>query len=582
MANIKITKVLATSKKKPFLFFLLLIFSFIQTYSKSTTHRFSNNDDVLIDSLKNLGNAKVKQGDYDQAFTFYFKALEIAEKNNNLKSISDLYNNLGVGYNDLKKYDRATEYHLRALKIRKELGLKKEVGASLQNLGNIYYNKMEDSTAMSYYQQALKIQKQIGDRSNEATSLIDIAGIYVDQEKDDEAIKFTLQALTIRKELGEQNRLARIYENLGDMLSMKGDHSGALKYFDAALTIADSLNAKRDMMQIYESYSNTYEQMKDPVNALKYFKLFTSYKDSVFNENNNNQINELVTKYETEKKEKENALLSAGIKTKEKQLLKEKTKFFVSIGLLLFVATISVLLYNRNKLKQNKIFSEQMLKQEKLRLKAVILTQETERKRIALELHDGLGQMLSAARLNVAALDGKNGNSKNQYNNALILIDDSCRELRNISHDMMPALLVKSGLVSAVEELASKSGSSSLVIHIDHDGNIGRMPPETEINIFRIIQELLNNIIKYAQATEVHIQFIREDNYLSFLIEDNGKGFNKNILATSKGNGWHNIQSRLELIQGKIEIDSKPLNGTVIHIEVPLKTKMDIIAYEKA
>ena len=147
---------------------------------------------------------------------------------------------------------------------------------------------------------------------------------------------------------------------------------------------------------------------------------------------------------------------------------------------------------------------------------------------------------------------------------------------------MMPALLVKSGLVSAVEELAAKSGTTAaLSIHIDHDENIGRLQQETEINIFRIIQELLNNIIKYAEATEVHIQFIREDNYLSLLIEDNGKGFDKNLLATSKGNGWHNIQSRLELIQGTIEIDSQPGNGTVVHIEVPLKRNIETTLHEK-
>jgi signal transduction histidine kinase len=246
------------------------------------------------------------------------------------------------------------------------------------------------------------------------------------------------------------------------------------------------------------------------------------------------------------------------------------------------VAITGVLLFNRHRLKAKQAIQDEIIRQERLRSQSIIRSQEDERSRVSRELHDSLGQMLSAARLNLAAIENKNGSDTAEFKKVLSMIDESCIEVRNISYDLMPALLVRAGLISAVEELAVKIGASSkLEVFVDYDENIPRMSDETEINLFRIIQELLNNIIKYAQSTQVHIQFSINDIMLSILIEDNGKGFDKNILQISKGNGWHNIQSRLELLAGTIEIDSRLGNGTVVHIEVPVKEIHNITVNEK-
>ncbi len=585
--------------------------------------RATHNYEKEAKFLNILGVIHSTQGNYDSASYYYSVELKIGEQHQDKKIIAKSLSNEGLNFFNKSNYDSALYFDLKALTIQEEIGDSLSMAGNLSNIGNLYYRMKSPVEAIKYLNEGLKIYELLHYQSGIANDLNSLGVIYDDMGQTERAIEHYNRSLKIKEELDDKFGIAHTLRNLGDIYSSKGNHKQAFvnykkalelgmdledqegvseamlkiaaelaeekkykeanEYADSAFTIACEIENKLIQREAVKSLSDYYSRLGNFQKAYEYHKLFKDFNDSIVNESKNRQVAEIQTKYETEKKEKQNALLSSRIETKEKQLLKEKTKFFVSIGFLFFIVIISVLLYNRNKLKQNKIFSEEMLKQEKLRLKTVILTQETERKRIALELHDGLGQMLSAARLNVAALDGKNENGKNQFNNALTLIDDSCRELRNISHDIMPALLVKSGLISAVEELAAKSGSSSaLSIHIDHDENIGRLQQETEINIFRIIQELLNNIIKYAEATEVHIQFIREDQYLSLLMEDNGKGFDKNILATSKGNGWHNIQSRLELIQGTIEIDSQLGNGTVVHIEVPLKKITDSRLNEKA
>jgi signal transduction histidine kinase len=217
-------------------------------------------------------------------------------------------------------------------------------------------------------------------------------------------------------------------------------------------------------------------------------------------------------------------------------------------------------------LNQQRILTEEIQKQEKLRLKAMIESQEAERQRIATELHDGLGQVLSAARVNLAASNQADSHLKT----SLDLIDKSCTDLREISHNMMPSLLKKSGLPAALHEITDRINQSGKIsVTIDHDDNFGRLSSEIEIQIFRIAQELINNILKYAEATEVQIQLIVEDSMFTMMIEDNGKGFDKEILNSTSGNGWYNIKSRLNLISGDVEIDTRPGSGTVVTIIVP-------------
>jgi len=203
--------------------------------------------------------------------------------------------------------------------------------------------------------------------------------------------------------------------------------------------------------------------------------------------------------------------------------------------------------------------------------KAVIEATEKERKRVAEDLHDGLGQLLSTAKLNLTAIEpAPNSEEQSSINTSLSLLDEACQEVRHISHNMMPGTLIRLGLVSAVKEQARKiNESGKILVTVEVSGFEDRMDEAREIAIYRVIQELLNNAIRYSGATDIEIKLEQlADGYL-FRIKDNGKGFDRKMLEQSKGIGWRNIRSRIDLLQGNIDLKTAPGKGTVLNIWIP-------------
>ena len=216
-----------------------------------------------------------------------------------------------------------------------------------------------------------------------------------------------------------------------------------------------------------------------------------------------------------------------------------------------------------------------MLKQQELRSKAIIDAEENERKRIARELHDGLGQQLSAVKLNMSSLDSslelKTDEQRKMLQNALDIIDDSVKEVRAVSHSMMPNALVKSGLKEAIKEFVNRLGKTDhLKFDLQISGLNERLNTTIETIVFRVLQEIVNNILKHSKATIVTIQIIKDIEELTIIVEDNGVGFDVNT-AKSDGIGLKNLQSRIEYLHGTVNIDSHLQKGTTIIIELPIK-----------
>ncbi len=199
---------------------------------------------------------------------------------------------------------------------------------------------------------------------------------------------------------------------------------------------------------------------------------------------------------------------------------------------------------------------------------SVVNAAEDERKRIAMELHDGLGQLLSAARLNVSVLEDVAGeNDKEVVENAESLIDQAITDLRNISHNLMPSALIRLGLVAALNDMAAKINSGrQLNVEVKTQGIDGRLPETFEIALYRVVQEAVNNIIKHAGATLINISLSKTDETLDLVIADNGKGMPENAEKNSKGIGWEDIKSRVSLFNGSMMLYSEPGAGTRINI----------------
>lgn len=217
----------------------------------------------------------------------------------------------------------------------------------------------------------------------------------------------------------------------------------------------------------------------------------------------------------------------------------------------------------------------EIIRQQELRNKAIIEAEEKERIRIARDLHDGVGQQLSAVKMNLSAFEASMATDDSQRRDkmhALMgLVDDAVKEVRALSHNMMPNALLRSGLSTAVREFVNKIASTdTLKIDLQIVGLNERLESITETVLYRVMQECVSNIVKHADATHVGIQLIKHDRHLNMMIEDNGKGFDTSKANDMAGIGLKNIISRVHYLNGTVEFDSLPGKGTTVNIDVPV------------
>ena len=203
-------------------------------------------------------------------------------------------------------------------------------------------------------------------------------------------------------------------------------------------------------------------------------------------------------------------------------------------------------------------------------IRATIESQENERKRFAQDLHDGMGQLISALRLTIHSLDSPGGESAEaHFSKAETLLNDMHQEIRSIAFNLMPQTLVKNGVIPALREVINRLTSSSIAITVSSFEFPERLDQIKEIALYRILQEWLNNIIKYSNAQHIDIQFVGHERELTVVIEDDGDGFDARVLQESQGHGWKNIQSRLSFLSGTVYIDTQPgRKGTSLTLNI--------------
>jgi signal transduction histidine kinase len=216
----------------------------------------------------------------------------------------------------------------------------------------------------------------------------------------------------------------------------------------------------------------------------------------------------------------------------------------------------------------------ELMKQQELAVKAVLEAEENERQRIAKDLHDGVGQMMSVAKMNLSAFESDisfNGSDQKQsFEKIIQLVDESCKEIRTVSHIMMPNALLKNNLGAAIHDFVDKLDNKTLQVHVDTEGLEERLDSNIETVLYRVIQECVTNVIKHAGATSLDISLIRDKDGISGTIEDNGKGFDISDKEKFEGIGLRNIITRIEYLKGTVDFDSKPGSGTLVAIHVPV------------
>ncbi len=518
------------------------------------------------------GKAKAKKGKglllyysgkYEDALALMLEAIADYDKANNADGKAELFNDIG---NMMRKHgdgDQAETYLRKALTIYQQTKNLNGLANTNNNLGIVFETKGNLDSAMIHYQKGLELYEKAGDEIGMSYSLDYVGLIHAYRSEFKESETFLLRALAIREKRGEQFAISTSLVNLGEVNMAMNETDKAINYFIRSLHMADSLKFPDLQSYNYKMLAEANSRKSNYKTAFDFYKRHITLKDSLFNLDRNKQLTEMQTKYETAEKEKENANLLRENQQKELNISNKNNQLLLLSGILILALSAGLLYFNRQKLVRQKLLNEEIQKQQELRLKAVIASQEDERNRIAAELHDGLGQSLASVRMRLSR--------ETVSPESLDALDKSCVELREISHNLMPSNLMRSGLVTALHELSNRiNKTGNLHLIVDADPNLPAIASNSAIHLFRIIQELLTNIMKYADATETTVQLMSDDKMLSVMVEDNGKGFDKNTLQTTSGNGWYNIHSRLTILNGNVEIDSAPGRGTVITIDIPL------------
>lgn len=531
----------------------------------------TNNKSSIGSLYNNLANVNLAKGNLDKSVSYSIEALKLKEALNDEKGIAMVCNNIANAYRKLQQPEKALQYQLKSLAIKEKLNDTKGIAFSLGNIGNVYHDLGDTQKAISCYLKALKYQAQLKDDLLIGNTYNSLG--YVSYERGDykKAMEYYQLSLHHRSKTGNKSALSGLYNNMAKVYVATDELDKAEGLFNKALMIAKANGEKEDIADANIGLADVSRQRKDFEKSLNYMMDAEKAKDSIYNVTSSKAIAEMQTKYETEKKEASIRLLQ---KENELKDIRYKKTVFMFVALFVAIAAVSIIIYTYSYFKRHKKVEQLRAEAEYKRINAIVNAQEEERKRISAELHDGLGQVLSAVKLNVSMLKddlGQNASTLSQYNTAMLLLDQSCNEVRNMSHSMMPAILVKMGLREALRELASAINNTGVLKVMVDDNELDDEPAEfIKIHLYRIVQELLNNIIKYACATEVQIQFSKDSHGLGLMIEDNGKGFDTTVLNNSNGLGWHSIQSRIALLKGQIEVDSKPSTaGTVVFVTVP-------------
>ena len=538
-------------------------------FLKALEMRRELNDSIGMGaSLNNLGNVIMSKGDYDKATSYYIEALKLREQINDSAGIASSTNNLGMIFYKQQIFDDAIHYYHQALRInRLQNNLKKEA-LILLNLGNIYDETFQLDSSLFYYQKSITVGESSGDLRVIAMAY---GNLGVTQQKLENYVlaeEYLSKALKIRIESNDLEGQAILYNNLGAVSIGTKKYNEAINYFNQSLELSKQIGYLETSRDNYLGLADAYEKLKQFEESLLAHQKFNSIKDSLLNEVTNEQIALLNTQFETEKKEKEIAAQQLEISA---QLLQVKQRNYLLLGLVLLIVFIAItggFIYRIQKQKQLKLYEENLLKDE-IALINIQNKLHEERLIISRDLHDNIGSQLTFIISSVDNMSFIFNDLDDKLKQKLIGITTFTKgtitQLRDtiwalnkdeISFDDLKARLynyIKNA--SLAQEQTKFEFSSDLKSDIQLNSIQG-------VSIYRIVQEAINNAIKYSAATSVQLNISEKESEIQISIKDDGIGFN--LAEIELGNGLENMKKRAQTINAVFEILSESNKGTEI------------------
>ncbi len=530
------------------------------------------------------GATYATMGKNEEGIKLYLEGLRLYELSDNpdkIKKIGTCYNNIATLYFGMGQYEKGLEYDVKAIPFHIIAGDYESISFAYIFAAADFSMLKQFDSAKIYFTKAEPYVKSLNKPSINIEYYGKTGALYWTQKNWLKAIEYYTIAYENAKLLSDVYNQAGYLRGIADSYYFANMLSQAENFGLKALQLTEANDLVNEKIRLYNLLSLIYNKKNDFQNAYKYLQKYVQVTIITNEAKLKEKINELDAKYQSEKKENEIIRLQKDKQIQSYSMRQKSTLNYILIGSLIALLLLGFLGF-RN-LRHRQLLSKQQDELQKQRIRelekdkqlvavdSLLKGQEEERSRLAKDLHDGLGGLLSGVKFSLRNMKDNliiTPDNMAVFERSLDMIDTSIKELRRVAHNMMPEMLAKFGLDEALKEYCNTINTTKLLtVKYQSLGMDSRLNKSAEIIIYRIVQELLNNTLKHSAATETFVQLIKEGKRLNVVVEDNGKGFDTSLLEKNKGAGWVNIRSRVEYLKGQLDIHSEPGKGTLVNIE---------------
>lgn len=521
----------------------------------------------------NLGNAFMSNAEFQKALQYFQKGIQLFNKNKEYDFERKINLMISVCFSNSKNLDKAIEYSKKALLQAIVANDSATISKAYENIGSDYLEKNQFKTAKPYILKGKEVATKLNSLPNLANLDYYLSRVLHSEKKYKEAIHLIKKSLNYYTETGNDFYKINALTFLSIYQKDGGEYQNALQNLKLAEGLALKNDMKSHLLLIYPEAAQLNKKIKNYELAYNYLEKHFQLNDSVSSNDLQKQLQDLDTKYQTAKKDSQ-------IKEQEAKLEHRRLLNYIFAGAVIGVLLIGFLGYrnlkNRQIIQQQKI-NELETEKQLTATEAVLRGEEQERSRLAKDLHDGLGGMLSGVKLSFNVMKENlimTPENAKAFERSIDQLDNSIREMRRVAHNMLPENLLKYGLDSALREFCSELNRTTTlrVNYQSLDMANHEFSQEISVTSYRIVQELVNNALKHSGAKSLLVQshLSDEEKMLHITVEDDGSGFDSMKLSESEGIGWRNIQNRVQLIKGKIDLNSALGKGTSVLIEIPI------------
>lgn len=538
--------------------------SLVKAYTKaiSSAKKLNYQEGEAL-ATSNLSLVYYYQGDYEKDVSYSLKAIKLFEKLGNKKQLAHEFAELGYRMKR-RNMKNAQAYMLKGKAIAENENFEVELCAIYDNYGVLKEMQFQNDSALFFYQKALSLKEKLNDKVGIPYSLNNIAGVYVILKKFPKAKIYFDRAFELRVQLKDQVGIAENHCYYGDFYSAQNKTTDAIQAYQKAVDLSIKYAYPDLAKTCYQKLSECYEKLGDTKKGLEYYKKFTQLNDSLVQESTQHKIAELEVQYDTNEKEK--SLLE-----KEIQVKKTQTRLLIVSASLLLVFLISLFVYRQQKLKNKQQQQAFELQRTKLELEKQYEL-EAQRLQISRDLHDNVGAQLTFIISSVENLSygGKitDEHSLSRISKISQFTKSTIIDLRDTIWAMNSGKFTFSDFKSRLTNFISKAQFAKediqFTYEVDPNCTNFEFSSTTGIHLYRVIQEAVNNAMKYAQAKTIQVFISKENKELKIQISDDGSGFDPNDVVA--GNGLYNMQKRIDEINGKFKLTSTVNRGTIIEL----------------